>query len=131
MIDAQPCGETDDGITAFVSVPKEHVYGHKLTIAFNGMNALTSKYHPYEFAAKDDVAICFPRKPWRLATLVFVQLMMAREKWRYSYYRKFMDKLRRQSVSLPARSGEVDEDTIEAIMDSATYWAALKPRLDC
>jgi hypothetical protein len=40
-------------------------------------------------------------------------------------------KVRRQSVSLPAKSGEVDEDTIEAIMDSAIYWAALKPRLDC
>src|ERR1043166_5302987 len=121
------CGDTDDGITAFVSVPKECIYDHKLTIAFNGMNTLTTKYHPYDFATKDDVAICIPKKPWRVATLVFVQLMMAREKWRYSYYRKcFMDKLRRQSVMLPAKSSDVDEDTIETVMESTTYWASLK-----
>lgn len=124
------CGDADDGITGFVSVPKEHVYDHKLTIAFNGMNTLTTKYHPYDFATKDDVAICFPRKPWRVSTLIFVQLMMAREKWRYSYYRKcFMEKLKRQRVMLPAKDAEVDEDTIEAIMASTTYWGALKPRL--
>jgi type I restriction enzyme M protein len=94
------------------------------------MNTLTTKYHPYDFATKDDVAVCFPRKPWRLSTIVFVQLMMAREKWRYSYYRKcFMGKLRRQSVVLPAKGVNVDEDTIETIMESTTYWAALKPRL--
>jgi hypothetical protein len=57
-------------------------YNRKLTIAFNGMNTLTTKYHPYDFATKDDVAVWVPRKPWRLSTIVFVQLMMAREKWR-------------------------------------------------
>jgi hypothetical protein len=124
------CGDADNGITRFVSVPSEHVYNRKLTISFNGMNTLTTKYHPYDFATKDDVAICSPREPRRLSTLIFVQLMMAREKWRYSYYRKcFMEKLKRQSVALPASGGDVDEDTIEAIMESTTYWAALKPRL--
>jgi type I restriction enzyme M protein len=99
------CGDADNGITGFLSVPSENIYNRKLTIAFNGMNTLTTKYHPYDFAAKDDVAVCFPRNPWRLSTIVFVQLMMAREKWRYSYYRKcFMDKLRRQSVMLPTWS---------------------------
>jgi type I restriction enzyme M protein len=58
---------------------------------------------------------------------MFIQLMMAREKWRYSYYRKcFMDKLKRQSVMLPAKEGELDEDTIEAVMASTTYWSILK-----
>jgi hypothetical protein len=124
------CGDTDDGISSFVSVSEENVYSHKLTIAFNGMNTLTTKYHPYEFTTKDDVAICFPRKPLRVSTLVFVQLMMARERWRYSYYRKcFMDKLKRQSVMLPSKGKEVDEDTIETVMESTTYWTALKERL--
>lgn len=124
------CGDADNGVSGFVSVPPEHVYNRRLTIAFNGMNTLTTKYHPYDFATKDDVAICFPRKPLRVSTLVFVQMMMAREKWRYSYYRKcFMDKLKRQSVMLPAKDSEVDETTIETILESRTYWAALKPRL--
>jgi len=124
------CGDCDNGIAAFVTVPADKVYQHKLTIAFNGMNTLTTKFHPYAFAAKDDVAICTARKPLRVSTLVFVQLMMNRERWRYSYYRKcFMDKLKRQSVQLPAKAGVIDEDLVETLLGATTYWTALKPRL--
>jgi hypothetical protein len=124
------CGEADNGITRFVSVPQEHIYNRKLTISFNGMNTLATKYHPYDFATKDDVAICNPRKPRQTSTLVFIQLMMAREQWRYSYYRKcFMEKLKQQSVMLPAKGGDIDENTIETIMASTSYWDALKARL--
>jgi hypothetical protein len=54
---------------------------------------------------------------------------MNRERWRYSYYRKcFMEKLRRQSVSLPARSGDVDEDAIASVVEATPYWPFLKDR---
>jgi hypothetical protein len=123
------CGDTNNGITAFVNVPKERVFQNKLTISFNGMNTLTTKYHPYPFAAKDDVAVCFPRNPLRVSTLFFVQLMMAREQWRYNYYRKcFMEKLRRQSVALPAKDGAIDEDTIRTVVSSSPYWNYLERR---
>lgn len=121
------CADADNGIVSFVRVPEAKLYDHKLTIAFNGMSTLATKYHPYKFAAKDDVAVCTPRKPMRAATLVFISLMMDRERWRYSFYRKcFMEKLRRQSVFLPAKNRSVDEDAIEGIMASTTYWRALK-----
>ncbi|MCK1469941.1 hypothetical protein [Bradyrhizobium sp. CW10] len=125
------CGDADNGITRFVSVPPENIYNRKLTIAFNGMNTLTTKYHPYDFATKDDVAICTARSPLKVSTLMFIQLMMAREKWRYSYYRKcFMEKLSRQSVLLPAKKSEVDEETIEIILKSTAYWDGLRSRLE-
>lgn len=38
-------------------------------------------------------------------------------------------KLRRQSIVLPAESDNIDEDTIEMIMNSTTYWDSLKTRL--
>jgi hypothetical protein len=123
------CGNASNGICGFVNVPEGRRYRYKLTIAFNGMNTLTTKFHPYEFAAKDDVAVCTPIKKLRPSTLFFVQVMMAREQWRYNYYRKcFMEKLQRQSVSLPAKAGEVDEDTIEKIVGSSPYWEALNAR---
>jgi hypothetical protein len=125
------CGDNDNGITAFVSVPEEHIFRSKLTIAFNGMNTLTTKFHPYRFAAKDDVAICFPRNDSiRASTLFFIQFMMAREKWRYNYYRKcFMEKLKLQTVALPAKKGgDVDEDTMEALVKSSPYWEFLEKR---
>jgi hypothetical protein len=124
------CGEGDNGIAAFVEVPAEHIYDHKLTIAFNGMNTLTTKYHPYRFAAKDDVAVCNPLKPLRVSTLFFIQVMMGRERWRYNYYRKcFMEKLRRQSIELPASHGEIDEDCIATVVSGSRYWAYLEERL--
>lgn len=124
------CADADNGIVATVRVPKGKQHDHKLTVAFNGMNTLTTKYHPYRFAAKDDVAVCTPKSPLETSTLVFISLMMGRERWRYSYYRKcFLDKLRRQSVLLPAKHGAVDEHAIEAILSATTYWNALKARL--
>jgi type I restriction enzyme M protein len=117
------CGDANNGIMALVDVPKNRIYNHRLTIAFNGVNTLTAKYHPYRFAAKDDVAICEPREPRRLSTEVFIQLMLNRERWRYSYCRKcYMDKLKRFSIPLPVRDGQLDEDTMEAILAAHPYW---------
>jgi hypothetical protein len=125
------CGDGKNGITAFVSVPEEKTYSHKLTISFNGMNTLSTKFHPYRFAAKDDVAVCTPRRPLRASTLFFVQIMMNNERWRYSHYRKcFMEKLSRQSVNLPADRSEVDEDAAGALVNSTSYWPYLKKRYE-
>lgn len=124
------CGDADNGIARFVSVPQEHIYHGKLTIAFNGMNTLTTKFHPYDFAAKDDVAVCTPINPLRASTLIFIQIMMDRERWRYFYYRKcFMEKLKRQSVLLPHSGKNPNEDLMEEILGSTTYWSAIKPAM--
>jgi hypothetical protein len=123
------CGDVDNGIVRFVDVPPQHVYEHRLTIAFNGAT-LATKYHPYKFATKDDVALCEPRTPLRLSTEVFIQLMMNRERWRYSYYRKcYMEKLKRFHVPLPVKHGMVDEDVISSILETNPYWQFVGTRL--
>ena len=124
------CGDANNGISGYVDV-KDKVYKNCLTIAFNGMNTLTAKYHPYQFAAKDDVAICLPRAPLRLTTEIFVQMMINRERWRYSYYRKcFADKLRRFEIYLPAtKEGSPDEDTMQAVVTAAPYWDYIQARV--
>ena len=87
------CGIGNNGISGYFDVDAS--YRDRLTIAFAGMNALNAKYHPYGFAAKDDVAICNPKKPMQISTLLFIQAMLDRERWRYSYYRKcYMGKLK-------------------------------------
>ena len=123
------CGDADNGISGFVDVPTDFVYSHRLTIAFNGMNTLAAKYHPYAFAAKDDVAVCTPIDPLRISTEVFIQVMLGRERWRYSYYRKcFMEKLRRFTIPLPFSAGQIDEDAIAAVMGTTPYWDFLARR---
>lgn len=120
------CGDQENGVSGYFGI-SEPVYSHKMTIAFNGMNTLTAKYHPYRFAAKDDVAVCFPKAPLRITTELFIQVMMNRERWRYSYYRKcFVDKLRRFSVPLPVKRGRPNEDVMQSVVESAAYWNVLR-----
>lgn len=122
------CGDLDNGVCGYFDVDK-HVYDHKMTVAFNGAT-LSAKYHPYSFAAKDDVAVCSPRKPLRLTTELFIQVMLQRERWRFSYYRKcYREKLERVTVPLPMLNGQIDEDAIENVMRSTPYWEYLKERL--
>ncbi len=122
------CGDLDNGVNGYFDIA-DHVYNHKMTIAFNGAT-LSAKYHPYKFAAKDDVAVCSPKKPMRLTTQLFIQVMLERERWRFSYYRKcYKEKLGRVTVPLPIRDGEIDEDAIENVMKSTPYWEYLEKRL--
>lgn len=121
------CGEYDNGVIRYCNVPNNKTYVGTLTIAHNGSWPLTTKYHPYRFAAKDDVAVCLPKKPLKASTLIFVQYTMNRQCWRYSYGRKcFLEKLGRLSVYLPGNAnGEVDENAIEEVVSKTTYWNAL------
>ncbi len=125
------CGDANNGIAGYFDVPAKDTYTKRLTISFNGMNTLTAKYHPYIFGTKDDVAICESRRPLRLTTQLFIQVMLNRERWRYSYYRKcFMNKLRRFEVPLPIQAdGSLDEDSMAAVVEAAPYWKWLKARL--
>lgn len=124
------CGDEDNGVIARVDVPIGQLHRHRLTIALNG-RPLATKYHPYSFAAKDDVAVAVPHNPLRLTTLLFVQTMLNREKWRYSYYRKcFVEKLQRFSLELPAgKSGSIDEDAMARVIEATPYWGFLNERL--
>ena len=121
------CGDTDNGVAGYFSVPPTDEA--RLTIALNG-STLSTKYHPYAFATKDDVAVCKPRLPLRLSSLLVVQIMLNRERWRYSYYRKcYLQKLRRFEVPLPAKGDDLDEDAMEKIIGSTPYWSYLNAQL--
>jgi hypothetical protein len=117
------CGEEDNGIIGYVDVPNDKLYRETLTVAYNGQ-PLTTKFHSYEFAAKDDVAVCIPKKRMKISTLIFIQYMLNQERWRYSYGRKcFNEKLSKINISMPLHSdGTIDEDTIEKIVFNTSYW---------
>ena len=122
------CGDQNNGIAGYFDV--DRTYQNRLTIALNG-STLATKYHPYIFAAKDDVAVCIPRAPIRLTTQLFVQVMVNRDKWRYSYYRKcYLEKLRRFTVLLPTIKGELDEDVMGRMIETTPYWSYLSKRLN-
>lgn len=117
------CGNTNNGVMRFITVPATKIYENTLTIAYNGQ-PLTTKYHPYKFAAKDDVAVCVPINPLRKTTYLFLQFSIENEKWRFSYGRKcFNEKLSHMKILAPLlQNGQLDEDLIEEIVVETPYW---------
>ena len=77
------CGGKDNGLVRFCTAPPHHIYENCLTVAYNG-SPMVTKYHPYKFVAKDDIAVLIPKRPLRGTTVLFVQMMLSRETWRYS-----------------------------------------------
>jgi hypothetical protein len=76
-----------------------------------------SKFHPYTFGAKDDVAVLVPRATLQDSTLFYVAAMLNRNTWRYSYGRKcFKEKLRKFAIAVPVnQDGTIDEGVIVAL----------------
>ena len=123
------CGDKDNGFIRFCSAPSHHVYENCLTVAYNG-SPMVTKYHPYKFVAKDDVAVLIPKRALRRTTVLFIQMMLLRETWRYSYGRKcFKEKLIRTEVNLPLKDGKLDEDSMEEVVRHTAYWDFVKPRV--
>jgi hypothetical protein len=123
------CGTGENGILRYCDVPKNRIYRNALTVAYNGQ-PLTTKYHPYQFAAKDDVAVLLPIKPLKGTTLLFIQMMLNSEQWRYSYGRKcYKAKLSRMQLLLPIKNSEIDEQGIAGLIGSTSYWDFLSPMI--
>lgn len=123
------CAETENGIAGLYSVDAQFVFENALTIAFNG-SPLTTKIHPYEFGAKDDVAVAVPKVEISPAALIFIQAQLNAERWRFSYYRKcFRDKLGRTTIELPTVDRKIDWDFMERAVQAQPYWWFLEPRL--
>lgn len=123
------CGNKNNGLVRYCGVPEQHIYQNCLTVSYNGSPMLT-KYHPYRFAAKDDVAILFPRKSMACTTIIFIQTILCREDWRYSYGRKcFKKKLSNMAINLPMKNASIDEELMKLFVEAANYWGFVAPRI--
>lgn len=124
------CADADNGIIGGYTIPTNDVHENALTIAYNG-SPLTTKLHPYKFAAKDDVAVAVPLDDHPVEALIFILAALNAERWRFSYYRKcFQAKLGRLFVKLPVNDGgAVDIDWMVSAVRAQPYWWFLAPRL--
>jgi hypothetical protein len=110
------CGDIDNGLVGYFDIPTDKRYQHMITVAYNGQ-PLLAKFHPYEFGAKDDVAVLRPQKPMLDSTLLYIAAELNLGKWRYSYGRKcFREKLENVQIQVPVRringSTVIDEKAI-------------------
>lgn len=108
------CGDGNNGLVGLFDIPEEKRYRHCITVAYNGSWPLLAKFHPYEFGAKDDVAVLIPRSGMQDATLLYVAALLNRATWRYSYGRKcFREKLRNVSLTVPVLEGSEEGSLID------------------
>jgi hypothetical protein len=122
------CGETDNGLVGYFDIGAEFIYQRALTVAYNGQ-PLTTKFHPYKFAAKDDVAVLLPRHKMQDATLLYMAAMLNRMIWRYSYGRKcFREKLRQVNILVPLKDGNLDEQLIAQLSppNLRQFWTSIR-----
>lgn len=110
------CGEYDNGLVGHFDIENEYMYSKTITIAYNGQ-PLTSKYHPYRFGAKDDVAVLLPLVDLDESTLIYIAAWLNHRRWRYSYGRKcFKNKMKQINIELPAHEdGSINEDFISSL----------------
>lgn len=96
------CGDTDNGVVGYFDIPSDLQYSNTITVAYNGSWPIMSKFHPYVFGAKDDVAVLIPLQPMSSLALLYAAALFNRMTWRYSYGRKcFREKLEDVDLLIP------------------------------
>jgi hypothetical protein len=119
------CGDLNNGLVGYYDIPAEKQYAHAITVAYNGSWPLTTKFHPYSFGAKDDVAVLVPREPMADCVMLYVAALLNRMVWRYSYGRKcFKEKL--QSVELRLPVSKKGDTTVDALVPARLLQTAIE-----
>lgn len=117
----------DNGLVGFYEKPKKAEVFPKFLITVSTVTGdAFLQYYP--FIATDNVVVCIPKREFRVTTLLYVQAILNKVKWRYSYGRQcYKGKLQKTIFSIPVNEkDEIDEDYIEAIAVNQPYWKAFK-----
>jgi len=116
----------NNGVEKYVDVPLEQTNLNAITIASDG-TPLTSYFHYYNFVAKDNVMVCFPKENYRFTTLLYITTQINRLRWRFSYGRKcYLNKIDKIRIYIPTnRAGKIDEDYIEFMIKNLPSWQIL------
>jgi hypothetical protein len=98
----------NNGVTDYVSV-EPMFHAPSISVPYNGNGVAYAFLQEQPFAASDDVQVLTPRSPVPRAALLFTCAVIRRERYRFSYGRKWhLERMRRNSISLPAHAdGEV------------------------
>lgn len=111
-----------------------NLFSNCITIASDGSWPMSSFFHPYSFAAKDNVIICRPNKELFINNkldfkfILFITAQLNSQIWRFSYGRKcYLNKTNKIQIPLPIdENGKIDLTTLHKIVDSCQVWNDLK-----
>ncbi len=120
----------NNGVTGFYQKPARAKILPKLTITVSTVTGDAFIQH-VPFIATDNVVICTPKIPIKVTTLIYIQALLNKVKWRYSYGRQcYKGKFEKTVIKLPITKGNgIDEDYIENLVTNLPYWNEYKSRL--
>ncbi|MCH8902670.1 MAG: N-6 DNA methylase [Bacteroidetes bacterium] len=121
------CKTIENGTEGYFDIDNE-TYDNCITIASDGSWPMTSLYHPYVFAAKDNVIICKPKEELDLRAILFITAQLNSQIWRFSYGRKcYLNKTNKIQIPLPVdKNKKIDFNMISSIVNSCVVWDELK-----
>jgi hypothetical protein len=131
--------EMKDGDTPFISAidsnnglrqrinGKPNHPGGVITVNYNGNGVAEAFYQPDPFSASDDVNVLYPKFNMDKHVALFICTIIRREKYRFSYGRKWTrDRMKASMVRLPVSSdGSPDFVLMREIVASLPYSANL------
>lgn len=84
------------------------------------------------FVATDNVVICMSKTTLKITTIFFIQLMLNRAKWRYSYGRQcYKTKFAQTNIYLPVNeNGGLDEELMKKYITNTAYWSFLSENVN-
>jgi restriction endonuclease S subunit len=119
-----------NGVTGFYQKPAKAKLLPKITLTVSTVTG--DAFIQYsQFIATDNVVICIPKNPMMVTTLIYIQALLNKVRWRYSYGRQcYKRNFEKTVIKLPTvNGGRIDESYIENLVTSLPYWKEYKTRL--
>ena len=120
----------NSGVAGFYKKPTNAKVLPKITLTVSTVTGdAFIQYVP--FIATDNVVICKPKNPMGITTLIYIQALLNKVKWRYSYGRQcYKGNFEKTTIKLPViKDNEIDEVYIENLVTNLPYWNEYKARL--
>jgi hypothetical protein len=118
--------DSNNGYRQYVNVEPNHE-GNTITVNYNGNGVAEAFYQAAPFWASDDVNILYPRFPLNAHVAMFICALIRKEKFRFSYGRKWhLERMKQSVLRLPATaSGEPDWAFMESYIKSLPHGGAI------
>jgi len=112
----------NNGHRQYVDVPPEHE-ANTITVNYNGNGVAEAFYQPTPFWASDDVNVLYPRFDLSPQIAMFLCTLIRKEKYRFSYGRKWgLVRMSESVILLPVTAtGEPDWAFMERYIKSLPY----------
>lgn len=113
--------DSNNGVAASVDVAIHD--GGTITVNYNGAGVADSFYQPVPFWASDDVNVLYPKFEMSPAAALFIATVIGKEKYRFSYGRKWhLERMRESAIHLPMNdAGEPDFAYMEAFIEALPF----------